>query len=177
MPNQQKVPPWKNSDAKKILKKDLESGEIPLAAELMSWQDVYELYKDKPEFLLDPEMQRTFRERLKRLRDSVAESQESASYHYVCLLHDRQLHPKKMLNYRGEPRWDDGSEAKRLLRLDMDEGKHKTMRPQDLRLTRPEYMAYSRTVFRGKIDQEERSSKFHFQMSQRKMPRDRRGSS
>jgi hypothetical protein len=61
---------------------------------------------------------------------------------------------------RGEPRWE-GSEAVRLLRLDMDEGKHHTMRPRDLYQTRPQYYEkYPLTVFRGHIDQEERRRKY-----------------
>jgi hypothetical protein len=73
---------------------------------------------------------------------------------------DRRIHPKNALNHRGEPRWE-GSEAVRLLRLDMDEGKHHTMRPRDLYQTRPQYYEnYPLTVFRGHIDQEERRRKY-----------------
>jgi hypothetical protein len=77
----------------------------------------------------------------------------------AALANDRRIHPKKVLNPRGEPRWE-GSETVRLLRLDMDAGKHHTMTPLELRQTRRQYRNYPRGVFRGHIEQEERARKY-----------------
>ena len=61
--------------------------------------------------------------------------------------------------HRDEPRWEQ-SEAERLLRVDMNEDKHKTMRPNELYNSRTEYTNnYPLTVFRKHIDQEERRRK------------------
>jgi hypothetical protein len=42
----------------------------------------------------------------------------------------------------------------------MDEGKHRTMKPSELRQTRQQYQNYPIRVFRGHIEQEERARKY-----------------
>jgi hypothetical protein len=85
----------------------------------------------------------------------IAEALDSAA-----LAHDRRIHPKAANNHRGEPRWE-GSDAERLLRQDMDEGKHKTMKPQLLYNMRNEYYEnYPLKIFREHIYQEEKRRKF-----------------
>ena len=53
---------------------------------------------------------------------------------------------------RGEPHWE-GSAAKAFLREDMEQGKHKTMRPRVLYESREQYEMYELKVFRDKIYQ------------------------
>ena len=148
-------PEWATSKAKMLLEKDLLSGSIPLDAADMEPREVY---LQRPEF---SEIEYTkFRTNLNSLRKSHREAQSLADSDLAALQHDLVLHPIKQTNHRGEPRWE-GSDAQRLLRLDMDEGMHYLMgKPQYLWSTRPEYKAYSKTVFRGHIDQEERLRKF-----------------
>ena len=50
--------------------------------------------------------------------------------------------------------------AERLLRIDMDDGKHKRMKPEMLHITHVEFRHYPLTVFRCHIDQEERKCKY-----------------
>jgi hypothetical protein len=57
-------------------------------------------------------------------------------------MHDRLLFPRQMENCRGEPVFD-LSAAKLLLRTDVADGKHLTMKPLQLKLTRDEYKPYS----------------------------------
>ena len=77
----------------------------------------------------------------------------------LVLAHGRRIHPEATHNQRGVPRWD-GSKAQRLLRLDMDEGKHKNTKPMELFNSRPEYYEkYELKVFRGHICQEQRKRK------------------
>jgi hypothetical protein len=94
--------------------------------------------------------------------DSLAEAMGRCSLHHLCGW-------GALSNKRAKTSYDveepclllEGSEAVRLLRLDMDEGKHHTMRPRDLYQTRPQYYEnYPLTVFRGHIDQEERRRKY-----------------
>ena len=56
------------------------------------------------------------------------------------------------------PHWD-GSAAQGLLKVDVDEGRHINMRPQELRKTRVEYASFPVDVFRKHIHQEVRSRK------------------
>jgi hypothetical protein len=120
----------------------------------MKPQDVY---LQRPEFAKFK--YENFRSNLCNLRKDIIAKKASAVSESASLAKYRRAHPKEALNHRGEPRWDD-SEAERLLRLDMDEGKHRTMKPSELRQTRHQYLAYPKTVFRGHIDQEERRRKY-----------------
>jgi hypothetical protein len=47
-----------------------------------------------------------------------------------------------------------GSEAERLLKLDVSNGEHKKMKPKELKLTRPEYEPFPPCVFAKHIHQE-----------------------
>jgi hypothetical protein len=147
--------PWKNSKAKKLLTQDLISGEIPLDSDDMQPMIVYH---QRPEFI-DFEYTR-FRDRLRELRNQIIEKTARAASDSAAHARDRQIYPKPTHNHRGEPRWE-GSEAERLLRVDMDENKHKNMKPMELYNTREEYYDnYKLVVFRKHIDQEERCRKF-----------------
>jgi hypothetical protein len=69
---------------------------------------------------------------------------------------DETIHPKKLKNHRGELRWE-GSMAQQLLRLDMDDGKHQIMKPENLYNSRFEYLEQcSLGTFREHIYQEMR---------------------
>jgi hypothetical protein len=60
---------------------------------------------------------------------------------------------------RGKPRWE-GSEMERLLQLDMDDGKDKSMKPIDLYKSRKEYNEnYPLVVLWKHINQEQRQRK------------------
>jgi hypothetical protein len=127
---------------------------IPLDVDDMGPQVVYE---QRPEFTQFP--YKNFRTNLNNLRKDIIEKMAIAVSESAALANDRRIHPKKVLNPRGEPRWE-GSETIRLLRLDMDAGKHHTMKPLELRQTRQQYRNYPKGVFRGHIEQEERARKY-----------------
>jgi len=149
---------WQHCYARELLVRDLLSGAIPIDSESMKPSDAY---LQRPEYVeSDPEY-RLFSSRLRALRKQLTERHDLAAADSAALAHDRQIHPKKTHNYRGEPRWE-GSEAERLLREDMDEGKHETMKPMKLYQSRPEYKQHCFTVdvFRGHIHQEVRHRKF-----------------
>ena len=54
----------------------------------------------------------------------------------AALAHDQLVRPRAANNPRGYPRWD-GSEAERLLKIDVDGGEHQKMEPRKLRQKRP----------------------------------------
>jgi hypothetical protein len=145
---------WRGSKARDLLEKDLVSGDIPLDVNVM---DAREVYVQRPEFA-DFEYDH-FRDRLRYLRNQIKEKKNSATLASTALARDRQIYPKPSHNHRGEPRWE-GSETERLLRLDMDDGKDKRMKPIDLYRSRREYNEnYTLDVFRKHIDQEQRRRK------------------
>jgi len=75
----------------------------------------------------------------------------------AALFNDRQLHPVDPVQaHRGYPRWA-GSEAQRLLKVDIDNRVHETMQTRHFYQTRPEYQQSPLKVFRNHIQQERRS--------------------
>ena len=75
---------------------------------------------------------------------------------------NREFLAQKTLNA-----WE-GSEAERFLRQDMDENKHKTIKPKALWKSQKVYCEnYPLDVFRRHIDQEERRRKYIFYLQQK----------
>jgi hypothetical protein len=146
-------PVWRNSMAKKLLEEDLKSGRIPID------HDPEDVYLQRTEFF-DFEYEH-FRARLRDLRDVMINHLDRAASDSAALAHDRQAacYPKPTHDHRGKLRWE-GGEAERLLRIDMENGKHKRMKPELLHITRGEYQHYTLPVFRCHIDQEVRRQKF-----------------
>ena len=66
-------------------------------------------------------------------------------------LHDQALNLQA--NNKPYPRWG-GSIAERLLKVDIDVGKHEIMKPRHLQATRTEYSFYPPKVFRDHVQQE-----------------------
>jgi len=60
--------------------------------------------------------------------------------------------------FGGYPRWQ-GSEAEALLKIEIDDGEHMKMKPEELHKTRKEYEDFLLTVFRKHIYQAIRSCK------------------
>jgi hypothetical protein len=147
---------WRNSKAKKLLEEDLKRGRIPLGDHDMKAEVVY---FQRPEFS-EFEYER-FRDRLGDLRAAMIDKVDCAASDSAALAHDRRAncHPKPTHNHRGELCWE-GGEAERLLHLDMDDDKHKRMKPEMLHITRAQYRHYPLTVFRLHIDQEVRARKY-----------------
>ena len=110
---------WKNSKGKELLLKGLRDGSIPLDGKDMPPKEVYTL---RPEFA-DYGGYKNFPSRLRSARKTIIEKNDRASSDLAAFTHDRLLYPEAPHNYRGEPRWD-GSDAERLLKQDIDDGKH-----------------------------------------------------
>jgi hypothetical protein len=64
------------------------------------------------------------------------------------------FHHDEALNLRANnkpyPRWG-GGVAERILKIDIDAGKHETMKPGELQATRPEYSQHPLKVFRDHV--------------------------
>lgn len=103
---------WKDSEAKAVLLKALEAGDIPIDESKMSAEDVYS-HVCYPAFR-DFDFKK-FKTNLKSLRGKVATSIRSAEWAALALAHDELIYPRPSHNYRGEPRWE-GSDAQKLLK-------------------------------------------------------------
>jgi hypothetical protein len=136
---------WAKSQAKKLLEEDILGG-------IIDGMDPKTVFKQRPEYAEFPYEQ--FRARLLALRKQILDKQELAIWDSNAVVHDQQIHPKNMHNLFGMPRWY-GSEAEKLLRQDMDEGKHTMMSPMMLYESREAYFEnYSLKVFWSHLNQE-----------------------
>jgi hypothetical protein len=93
-----------------------------------------------------------FSANLNRLRKTLGSQSDEALFDDAAVAHDRQLHPIRCNN---PPHWD-GSEDQRLLKIDINTGKHLRMQP---RQENDAYQVFSLDVFRNHIHQEVRSRK------------------
>lgn len=108
---------------------------------------------------------RLFPARLKRMRKRVNELKSKSEKELAALQRDRQTDVGKLplFNHWGEPRWE-GSEAQRLLKEDIANGKHEGIKPLGLWRSRPEYHSTDPNRFRQHIYQEIRTVKFKKQV-------------
>jgi hypothetical protein len=150
---------WRNSKARLILISDLETHVLPLhdketPAEV-AWNQVYKLL---PAFADVPFAK--FEAHLKAHRQQVSKRHENSLAEEMALAHDRQLHPRKTHNHRGEPVFD-LSPAKYFLREDVKNKLHTTMSSLKLQESRPEYVDFKRRKFKDRVYQEVRRQKFY----------------
>jgi hypothetical protein len=147
---------WRYSEARRLLEQDLRSGVIPLDGHAMS---VEECYTQRPEFS-DFEFE-SFARRLHALRKQCAAKTNRSVADTAALAHDRVI-AERQIAAGGIIRllqWD-GSEAERLLKLDIANDLHINLTPKNFHRSRPEYQVFSLKVFRGYIHQELKRRKF-----------------
>jgi hypothetical protein len=147
-------PDWKGSKAKRLLISELVKGTIPLKNEEMSSRDVYMSYVEFTEFSFDK-----FQRNLGSLRKKIREKKRMAHEENAALKHDLDLYPPKERDVRGVPRWA-GSAAKEALAVDIDNERHKQMKPKELWSSHSVYKDnYLNKVLRKHIPQEVRCQK------------------
>ena len=143
--NLPKPPPWKTIKAKETLKLLLEcdiDGEIHSmdAAAVQMHSTLFEDYRKT-----------NFKTNLKNLKESIRIEKAAVKNDEEILIRDKVIVESKERYY---PPWEK-SEAKRLLRKDIQEKKHKNIKPKQLWETRPEYMMFTGKGFAKHIEQEE----------------------
>jgi hypothetical protein len=142
--------PWKISRAKKLLRKDIVEGTVTNDMETLY---VYGMRDEFMEYEL-----KNFTANLKRLQEVIQKEQDRAVTDSDAYAIDLLINPPILQGPSGYPQWQ-GSEAARLLKLDIDNEKHTSMKPSDLHNTQEEYKRFPLTVFRKHIGQEVRSRK------------------
>jgi hypothetical protein len=140
-----KPPPWRHSDAKKQLAKDILDGKT----DDKDPKQVHEMRAEYTEYKLA-----NFRTNFKNLQTSLSTLQDRADDDEAAFIHDEGLNLRA--NNKPYPRWG-GTEAEKLLQEDIDNGRNLTMKPRELQATRAEYSAYPLKVFRDHVQQEIRS--------------------
>ena len=138
-------PPWRNSDAKKQLERDILDGKTDnkFPKQVYKMRAEYKQYKFQ-----------NFSPNFTRLKNTLKALQDRADEDEAAFLHDEALNLRT--NSKQYPRWG-GTVAERLLKIDIKAGKHKTMKPRELQSTRLEYSPYPLKVFRDHIQQELRA--------------------
>jgi hypothetical protein len=146
---------WNKSEARRLLERDLATGDIPVCGREMGSRTVYE---SRPEYAAYPFD--IFVRRLAAMR-KTAKGQNARRVNDVAAhAHDVALRPQATHNTNGVARWE-GSNAERLLKADITAGLHTQMAPRFLFRTRAEYYeCFTLEQFRGHIAQEVKLRKF-----------------
>ena len=148
-PRKKPPEPWRNSKAKKLLRKGIIDGDYPESMEPEL------IFYSKPEFQ-EYDFDR-FKDNLDNLREAIELHQDRADDDASHLAHDHLLRgDPPAQTAKGYPRWE-GSDAEKLLKADVDAGRHLAMEPSELHAFREEYEEFPLKVFRDHIQQETRS--------------------
>jgi hypothetical protein len=149
---------WVNSDARTMLLKDLIDGVLPIEVTELLAEDAWnEIYSSTFEFaeVCFPQ----FKACLSDHRKQIGKKHIKTAAEFQAFTHDRILFPQQLKNKRGELVFD-LHPAKQLLCADVLAGKHKQMTPGELQRTQLAYMQFEKTIFKLRVHQEVRRSKF-----------------
>jgi hypothetical protein len=153
---------WKDSKARLLLYKDLTDGNIPRDAKdsngrflVPLMKEIYNMHQEYK--LYDPAK---FSSRLSSLRTTYHECMMRDEMDIEAFDNYRRNHQPSLFSHLGYPEWQ-GSEAQRLLKIDLEEKKQDTMSKVDLWNSKPEFCEnFPLKVFRDKINQEIRTAKY-----------------
>ena len=157
--------PWQYHPVRELLQEALINKEIPTDYKLMAPLDVWNKYCDADIFEgmeYDAAFKRWLLALRKQVRDGKDRAAEDLSYFNIA----KKNHPAPARNHRNEPQWN-GSEAHRLLKMDMDAKKHFDLKPEDLWESRPEYGEFHLSTFRDHLWQEHKTRKYLYTLKLR----------
>mmetsp|Transcript_26735 Transcript_26735/g.62789 ORF Transcript_26735/g.62789 Transcript_26735/m.62789 type:complete len:158 (-) Transcript_26735:10-483(-) len=97
-----------------------------------------------------------FRNNFARMKRTIKEHKNRAEIDEAGFLHDISLYP---LAKDSDGAYWDGSEAQRLLKIDIERKRNEWMKPEYLQLSRPDYQEFELKKFRGHLHQELRSKR------------------
>lgn len=139
---------------------DMYDGLVPVNEPIKDPFRLYtEFYLPKEEFKDFPWHPTNVPSRMARLQATIAKLGESRQTDIDALEHDKLLHPGKPTHgYNGRLLWE-GSEADRLLKIDMKANKHLLYTSATLRASRPQYAEFSQVRFTKRIDQLKEAAK------------------
>ena len=150
---------WGKSAAKHYLKKCFREGIIKpdYGNPEQIWNDYCKGRKEFARMKYDA----AFVRRLKSVCEDFMKKAKRRDADLVAFNIAQKNHPTPELNHRGEPQWN-GSEAQKLLREDIKNGRHEGKAPKALweGPNKKAYQIYSLQTFRDHIYQEQRLIKF-----------------
>jgi hypothetical protein len=155
---------WKNSEAKRLLSKDIMDGLVPLAAfenddgKTPTFPPLRDIYMTRPEFSLYK--YDNFSSRLSSLRATIIDANTRAKDDEEAFKVYKENHQPSEFAANGCIQWQ-GSDARELLLQDIDAGLVEQLGKEELWGTRPEYFTnFPLALFRDKIYQEIRTAKY-----------------
>ena len=164
--------PWQYHPLRAFLLERLIANDIPADHKKMGPQFVWNKYCDEPCFE-GMEYDAAFRRRLLALRKQFKEGSSRAEADLAAFKIAKKNHPPSPFNHRGEPQWN-GSDAQRLLVIDMDGSKHIDYKPEMLWKSRPEYQAFNLSTFRDHIYQEDQTRKYLLTLRARSIEKEKK---
>ena len=146
--------PWGKSEAKRLLRADIITGVVKPE---MDAAVVFQMRIEYQDYKLNH-----FRTNLGNLREVIEKHHGRMKEDVAHYIQDRKLLKEIRKNDPPLILWHQ-SEARKLLKIDIDNKKHTTMKPSQLYISRQEYQEFAPDVFRKHIHQEvtERASKAH----------------
>lgn len=136
---------WKDSEAKHLLREDIISGVVSGS---MAAKDVYDMRPEYKKWAF-----KNFQTNLRNLRKNISNNYARMLADREAYEHDRALLRVLRASNPPDVPWHK-SEAKKILKQDIDDGKHKQMKPEELHGMREEYQAFPLKKFRNHIYQE-----------------------
>lgn len=153
---------WRSSDAKAMLIKDLEDGNLP---EEWSAEEAWEYYSELGPFEFVPFNQ--FKDQLGKHRIAVKRDDSHVALASAAFDHDRKLLPQATHNRNGRPLFY-LSDAKAKLSEDILANRHVGLDPEAFRRTRPEYMKWTLDEFRPRVYQQVRLQRWYNYMEDKR---------
>lgn len=157
--------PWQYHPLRAFLVDKLVTNDIPVNYKLMGPLDVWNKYCDNDLFE-GMEYDDAFKRRLLSLRHQVKEGKSRAAEDLEAFNIAKANHPPSQSNHRDEPQWN-GSEAQRLLEIDMNAKKHFDLKPEHLWESRDDYQLFYLETFRNHLHQADQTRKYLYTLKMR----------
>ena len=156
---------WRKSEAREVILDDLESGRLPLDADVVSAEEAWEeMYFPLPEF--QNVIFSQFKARLKDHRQQVSRRKGAHEIFLEAYRHDMELRRQGYLpgggpyDQRGDLKFEQ-SAAQPLLKQDVSDELHKNLTPSELHESREEYhLVWPLDHFRRRLRQEISTQKY-----------------
>ena len=154
---------WRKSLARIVLLDGLTDETIPLDEKELSAEEAWELYKDEEGFkgVVDFDQ---FKRQLKAHRDQVSKQRKKSNKEQEAFEHDLKLYPRRLHNHKGQLKFD-YSDAKLLLREDVEQGNHNILSLTELWEKHDAYQLFTQDVFAERLKQAVKRKKFVYWMN------------
>jgi len=168
--------PWIHSRTREILLQDLNDGVLPLDEKEISAETAWNIhYQHMVEVKLDRVVFSQFKDRLRDHRKQVRKKKGHLNAQLAALKLSREVNPPKTHNRRGEIIFA-FTEAAKLLKKDIAEGKMNNLTHNELYSSRQEYQdsRWDFTFFKRQVDQYSATQRFYNWMDHKRQEKEAR---